>query len=413
MSIPALGGGAQQAIQRALRDAERALADELGGTDSENAATNATRAGAGGPSGPVNRTLRRRAAGASSEAATRAKDEAIVVELGERDKPEDLKAVGGWITTKRTLETKGLETKGLETKGLADPKRFGGEDIKESAEEVTAEGRTPPARVTPQPGAPLPGEPLAEEPGVPPAAVHADDAEEVPEAPTDAPATRPQRESAGLDRMIVVLKKTGIDFRDAYQVLREINNGIKLPPKAELQARWALADPDAWEEKARTEQAARPATTAPADDDRVEQPAARAADTDLRKTAVDDVIRDRDWHRANPDGADRPGNGLSVRGDDNRPTLQSVVRHDQTNEAYVVGLSTAEFQRLVTILGKAAPEWFWDLRAHGGLRGFAERPVIAKLNTTRFAGTRLGAWIVAVAGSGALWYVGMHTGQWW
>jgi hypothetical protein len=221
---------------------------------------------------------------------------------------------------------------------------------------------------------------------------------------------RPQPDNAGLDRMIVVLKKTGIDFRDAYQVLREINHGTKLPPKAELQARWSLADPDAWEEKARTEQASRP--TAPAEETKPERAARAAADTDLRRTAVDDVIRDRDWHRAHPDGAERPGNGLSVR-DDTRPTLQSVVRQDQTNQAYIAGLSTAEFQRLVTILGNTAPEWYWELRSHGGLRGFAERPAIAKLNTTRFAGTRLGAWIVAVAGSGALWYVGMHTGQWW
>jgi len=413
MSIPALGGGgAQQVIQRALRDAERALAEELGGTDGENAATtSATRAGSGGT---VSRAVRRRAAGASADPSSRADDGAIVVELGEREKPEDLKAVGGWITTKRTLETK----------GLADPKRFDGADIKEGAEEApAADGGTTVARPTPQPGQPapatgatampLPGEPLADDaPVAIGAGAQADEAEEVPDTPTQAPPSRSQSEGDRLDRMIVVLKKTGIDFRDAYQVLREINSGAKLPPKAELQARWALADPDAWEEKARTEQAARP-TSAPADEQRPAQPPARAADADLRKTAVDDVIRDRDWHRDNPDGADRPGNGLSVRGDDNRPTLQSVVRLDQTNQAYIAGLSTAEFQRLVTILGKAAPEWFWDLRGHGGLRGFAERPTVAKLNSTRIAGTRLGAWIVAVAGSGALWYVGMHTGQWW
>ena len=345
------------------------------------------------------------------------KDEAIVVELGDREKPEDLTAVGGWITTKRTLETK----------GTPEPKRFDGADIKDGPEEATdAEGRTPTAPVTVQPGPtatptglPLPGESLdlfAEDVTAQPPAETAGEADEVPEAPAQTQPTPPRREGASLDRMIVVLKKTGIDFRDAYQVLREINGGAKLPPKAELQARWALADPDAWEEKARTEQAGRPPAAAPADEERTERterPAVRAADMDLRKTAVDDVIRDRDWHRANPDGPDRAGNGLSVRADDNRPTLQSVVRLDPTNQAYLAALSTAEFQRLVTVLGKAAPEWFWDLRGHGGLRGLAERPAIAKLNTTRIAGTRLGAWIVAVAGSGALWYVGMHTGQWW
>ena len=57
-----------------------------------------------------------------------------------------------------------------------------------------------------------------------------------------------------------------------------------------------------------------------------------------------------------------------MRADDNRPTLQSVVRLDPTNQAYLAALSTAEFQRLVTVLGKAAPEWFWDLRSHGGLQ---------------------------------------------
>lgn len=413
MSIPALGGGgAQQAIQRALRDAERALAEELGGTDGENAATTAARAGAGGI---VNRAARRRTAGPTADTSARGKDEAIVVELGEREKPEDLKAVGGWITTKRTLETK----------GTPDPKLFDAADIKEGAEEATVDGRPAAVRVTPKPGQPaaaaaqgglpLPGEPLAEGTTAQPTAVPADEAEEAaPDASAQAPAARPQREASSLDRMIVVLKKTGIDFRDAYQVLREINTGVKLPPKAELQARWALADPDAWEAKARTEQAPRPGADAAVDEHKPEPAVARgAADADLRKTAVDDVIRDRDWHRANPDGAGRAGNGLNVREDDNRPTLQSVVRHDQTNQAYVAGLSTAEFQRLVTVLGKAAPEWFWDLRSHGGLRGFAERPVVARLNTIRIAGTRLGAWLVAVAGSGTLWYVGVHTGSWW
>jgi hypothetical protein len=39
--------------------------------------------------------------------------------------------------------------------------------------------------------------------------------------------------------------------------------------------------------------------------------------------------------------------------------------------------------------------------------------MIAKLNTTRFAGTRLGAWLLATAATGGLWYVGVHTGSWW
>ena len=93
--------------------------------------------------------------------------------------------------------------------------------------------------------------------------------------------------------------------------------------------------------------------------------------------------------------------------------LASIVREDPTNQAYLAGLSTAEFQRLVTILGKTAPEWFWDLRGHRGVRGLAERRVIARLNTTRIAGTRLGAWILAVLVTAMLWYLGIHTGAWW
>ena len=399
MSIPALGGGANQAIQRALRDAERAMADELGQTDGDGTEASTARAAAGGAPGSTVRAGRRRAADAPARPGLRGQDEAVLLEIGERSQPEDLKAVGGWITTKRTLETK----------TAPGAQRFDDDDVKDIEDLTNLKDADAPTDAADE-GAP---------------------AAEAPARGVSAPA-REEHQSidqhqsidrrATLDRMIVVLKKTGIDFRDAHQVLREINNGVKLPPRAELQARWALADPDAWEARARTEQRdAPPSPAGDADADpraQVEpaRAAARTTDTDLRRTAVDDLIRDRDWHRAHPaesGSAGRAGGGLAVREDDDRPTLQSVVRHDASNQSYVAGLSTAEFQRLVTVLGRSAPEWFWDLRGHRGLRGLAERPSVAKLNTTRIAGTRLSAWIAAVAGSGALWYVGVHTGQWW
>jgi len=411
MSIPALGGGANQALQRALRDAERALAGELSGSADGDDPTAVAQAAAGGAAAALNRAVRRRVAG--SDAQPQPQDEAIVVELGDPDKADGLKVAGGWITTAK---------RPLETKGMPESKRFDGADVKAEPDEAgAAEGRTPAAR-TQRPGpAPQAPQPPSGGPATPVAPGPGQAATSAPSGPETAPGTpsavtaeaapaRPQADQGvSLDRLIVVLKKTGIGFRDAYQVLREINAGGPLPPKSELQARWAAADPEAWEERARTQAApARPQSTPTTP----EQPAARTADADLRQTAVDDLIRDRAWRRENAE-AERAGNGLSVRDDDARPTLQTIVRHDPTNQAYVAGLSTAEFQRLVTVLGRTAPEWFWELRGHRGLRGLAERPAVARLNTTRFAGTRLGAWILAVTGTGTLWYLGIRTGHWW
>ena len=425
MSIPALGGGANQALQRLLQEtAERALADEalLNGEDPA-----VPDAAAGRNAATAGRIVRRRGTGPSPDLRAQTPDEAILVQLGDADKAERLEVAGGWITARNGP---------LETKPGPEPKRFDGPDVQGDAEETTApHGRTAPARAEPQQGPSSVGA-AAMTPGTTPGTTPAPGVKGAPtrsategggevdgtgrtaEATGEPGApTRPRSDQAAtLDRLLVVLKKTGISFRDAYQVLREINAGGTLPPKAQLQARWALADPDAWEARARTEQA-RGGESDGAPTGRAEQPttapAPRSDDADLRRTAVDDVIRDRSWHRhtnAEPDGAGDIG--LVVR-DDARPTLQSVVRYDATNQAYIAALNTAEFQRLVTILGGTAPDWFWDLRGHRGLRGLVERPTIARLNATRFAGTRLAAWILAIVGMALLWYLGASTGTWW
>lgn len=407
MSIPALTGGANQALQRALREAaERTLADEQALLDGEDPAL--ASAVARGASAMNARQLRRRAAGRPAEQPeqpAQPQDEAIVVELGD-GKADRLEVAGGWITTpRRSLET-GTPPESLDADRLKGGPQAGS----------GAQGGPPAARTASQP-APGGAQPTAARSGTAQAGT-------APTAgptygPTSAPATTAPAQGdahgVSLDRLILVLKQTGIGFRDAYQVLREINAGAPLPPKAQLQARWAAADPAAWEARARTEQPARPeASTAPRPEP---QPAPRTADGDLRQTPVDDLIRDRSWHRdrARPDHSDGSGTGLSVRDDraDARPTLQTIVRDDATNQDYIAGLSTAEFQRLVTVLGGTAPAWFWGLRGHRGLRGWAERPTVAKLNTARFAGTRLGAWLLAAAGTGALWAVGTQTGSWW
>ncbi|WP_026145876.1 hypothetical protein [Nocardioides sp. Iso805N] len=453
MSIPALGGGANQALQRALMDAaERALADELGLIDGEDPAAGT----AGAATSPASRSVRRRAAGSPSGAGAQSSDEAIVVELGESGQADRLEVAGGWITTSKRgpLETKDAEAK-----------RFSGEDVKsgEDAPSATgtpttsanagtagaqagrpAAGQTgipgqPGQAIAGQPDAPseeplgqLPGLPgqagnsgspaqLGTQPGAPGAQPGAQTGVPGEAADPEAAASRTSGSSSAdpsaeqpaegvpLDRLIVVLKKTGIGFRDAYQVLREIHVGEPLPPRAQLQARWAAADPAAWEDRARERAQA------------TGQQQPRPADTDLRETPVDDLIRDRTWHHANAaDGADTEtragsaGTSAAERGERaDRPTLQTITRQDAGNQAYVAGLSTAEFQRLITVLGRSAPEWFWDLRGHGGLRGLAERPIIARLNTTRIAGTRLGAWILALLATAMLWYIGLHTNVWW
>jgi hypothetical protein len=242
-----------------------------------------------------------------------------------------------------------------------------------------APGQLAPGQPTPAP--PTPGQP-------PPAPATAG---QTPSAAAQPPAAEPTPSPVGpsLERLIVVLKKTGIDFRDAYQVLREIRGGEPLPSRAELRAQWQAADPGTWQEHAATapERAAGPSA----------QPQRPA------EPPVDDLIRDRAWHRAAADDPDRAAG----------PSLAAVVREEPVNQQYVAGLTTAEFQRLITVLGGVAPAWFWDVRGHRGLRGLAERPAIARLNATRIAGTRLGAWILAVLGMAVLWYVGIHSQIWW
>jgi hypothetical protein len=405
MSIPALGGGSNPALQRALMDAaERALADEaaLLGEDEAAGSTSTTGAGA---SATAARAVRRRSAGAASEGAARLLGEAIVVELGEAGHAERLEVAGGWITTAKRgpLETRDMPNPTAQTPTPAASPPTRGVPTPAGGAPATAQGAPTPAGSVPIGSLPTPAPPGAPAPSARPTPAAGQPAAQRSEQPIE-PAGQPG-ETITLDRLLVVLKKTGIDFRDAYQVLKEIHAGEPLPPRAELQARWAAADPAAWEERAHVQQSAGQQSAHP----QSAQEAMRAqADADLRQTPIDHLIRDRAWHRASGEGGPE-----GTTGDSQAPTLQTITRLDAANQAYVAGLSTAEFQRLVTILGVNAPAWFWDLRGHRGLRGLAERPAIARLNATRIAGTRLGAWILACLGMAVLWYAGIHTDVWW
>jgi hypothetical protein len=428
MSISALGGSANPMLQRVLREAaERTLADEqvlLGGEAPASASALAR-----GDRGQGARALRRRAT--SGEGSQRSQDEAIVVDLHEQEKSDRLEVAGGWITTakpgpgiKADLPASRSGDADGPTEGDVDavPGSRAGARPGASAGSAAQPGPSPTAR--PDTPAGLSARVQVPAPRLPGTAGSPGPAAQTQASPGQ-PATGPQvrDQEISLDRLLAVLKQTGISFRDAYQVLREINAGAPLPPKAELHARWTATDPDAWETREHTASAPTEASVASRADVRAAAPApAERADPGLRQTPVDDLIRDRDWHRAHTaeheqdQPRDPDGPGLSVRDDDRaqpRPTLQTIVRHDGTNQAYIAALSTAEFQRLVTVLGGAAPAWFWDLRGHRGVRGWAERPTIARLNTTRIAGTRLGAWLLAAAGAGALWAVGAQTGSWW
>lgn len=408
MSIPAVGGGPAHGLQRALMGAaERALADELEMLDG-------TEAGAASGAGTENaaRTARRQVAGRAGDAdptAAALLEEAIVVELTEGES-EALTVADGWLTAARRGP--------LEVRDEPVPQRFAPQDVRDAEPEGRAEA---PAGESAQVPAKVPGQASAStqaaqaaqtgqagQAGEPPAAPGQSAAGRAlpsalgePEsaapdapAPSSGPSTpNPASAAAGpsLERLVVVLKRTGIDFRDAYQVLREIRGGEPLPSRAELRAQWQAADPGAWREHA----AAAPERVA------VEpqpQPQPRPAEV-----PVDDLIRDRAWHRAAADDPDRAAG----------PSLQDVVRAVPASQQYVAGLTTAEFQRLVTVLGGVAPAWFWELRGHRGLRGLAERPAVARLNATRIAGTRLAAWILALLGMAVLWYVGIHSQVWW
>jgi hypothetical protein len=391
MSIPAVGGGPAHGLQRALMDAaERALADELEMLDG-------TETGAASGAGTANaaRAARRQVTARAGDADPASLlEEAIVVELTEGES-EALTVADGWITAARRGP--------LEVEGEPVPQRFAPGDVKGAEPEGGAEvptGAPAPAPSSAQIGqtgqssqmgqagqaaqaaqAPAaPAQPAASQPS------QSGHPAPSPDQPAQGAPGQPAPAGPSIERLIVVLKKTGIDFRDAYQVLREIRGGEPLPSRAELRAQWQAADRGAWQEHA-----------APAPE-RAAVPPPRPAEV-----PVDDLIRDRAWHRAAADDPDRTAG----------PSLQDVVREVPASQQYVAALTTAEFQRLVTVLGGVAPAWFWELRGHRGLRGLAERPAIARLNATRIAGTRLGAWIVALLGMAVLWYVGIHSQIWW
>jgi hypothetical protein len=380
MSIPAVGGGPAQGLQRALMEAaERALADEMGlldGTPSGTASSASTANAA--------RAARRQATARAATSDPALLEEAIVVELTEGES-EALTVADGWITAARRGP--------LEVKG-------------EPVPQTSTPAQSTQTGASAQAGQPTPASPTTAEP--PPAQTAqtgqtAQAGQAAPAAP--APPTTPSQQSSAaattpdptpappgpsLERLILVLKKTGIDFRDAYQILRQIRGGEPLPSRAELRAQWQAADPGTWQERTAVapERAAVPQA----------QPQPRP-----EELSVDDLIRDRAWHRAAAADPERAAG----------PSLHVVVREDLANQQYVAGLTTAEFQRLITVLGGVAPAWFWELRRHRGLRRLAERPAIARLNATRIAGTRLAAWILALLGMAVLWYVGIRSQIWW
>ena len=186
-----------------------------------------------------------------------------------------------------------------------------------------------------------------------------------------------------LDQLVRVLKGSGIGFKEAVKILGALKLDQPLPGKAVLRTMWDDTE------------------AAPAEDG-ADATATRArVAPDVVRAPLDQLVRDKSWHRANA----APGPGV--------PTLASVVVDRPVNQVYVAGLTTVEYQRLVVMLGNELPAWFGAVRGARGLRGLMESRGYARLNTSRFAGMRLGNWCLGVAGMGVAWYAGVHSGMWW
>jgi hypothetical protein len=250
-------------------------------------------------------------------------------------------------------------------------------------------------------------------------------------------------------QMLVMLKKSGVGFSDAMQVLKDLNPGVKLPPKEILKGFWnTLPAPTggetplakqpldnlirdaAWQKQHPIQQApAQPTTPQTTSQQSTQQASGQRASAEQaaaqlptpRTPARADLPPQAMPNTSVPANVDPRGvvvagsaeHAASRAGADLSPTLQTVVVNNTSNQAYVAGLSTAEFQRLAAMLGANAPEWFWQVRNHHGLRRLLEMPSFARLSAVRIAGVRMLFWLFAVIGMAIFWLVGARFGVWW
>lgn len=166
-----------------------------------------------------------------------------------------------------------------------------------------------------------------------------------------------------LDRVMSLLKSSGLSFKDSVKLLQELGHAAGTD-KATLHALWA-------------------STAAPS---------RRGEPLDPR---VDLLVRP------------------AIRHATGTPTLAQVVVQTPVTQAYVADLTTAEYQRLALILGDQLPSWFASVRPARGLRGFVERPGVAQLIATQFLGTSVLGWMLGGAGVAAAWTAGLRWGIWW
>lgn len=166
-----------------------------------------------------------------------------------------------------------------------------------------------------------------------------------------------------LERLVSVLKGSGLSFKDAVSLLEQLGH-TSSADKTTLRSLWAAT------------------------------PASHRREQSL-DPRVDLLVRPASRHATDT------------------PTLSQVVVETPLTRGYVADLTTAEYQRLALILGDQLPEWFASVRSSRGLRGFAERPPIAHLVATQVLGTSLIAWMTAGVGLAGAWAAGLRWGIWW
>jgi hypothetical protein len=266
--------------------------------------------------------------------------------------------------------------------------------------ELSAKARLAEQLRGPQEATPL-GRQAATAPSDPAPAADRADAVPTQQPPATAPAKPSglgsQVRALPLDQLLAVLKRSGTDFKQAVRILRHIELDQPLPAKGVLQALWAetpvearpLAAMRAADPPRPAEPDAGPADARPVDAPRRSDPEA------VMNAPLDQLLR--------PRAIVDPG----------APTLATVVQDQPVNQVYVAGLTTAEYQRLVMLLGPELPGWFVAVRGAWGLRTLVEHRSIARLATVRLAGVRLGGWAIGAVGMTIAWVAGIRYGAWW
>jgi hypothetical protein len=173
----------------------------------------------------------------------------------------------------------------------------------------------------------------------------------------------PAPEGPSVERLVAVLKSSGLSFKDAVKLLHELGHAPGAD-KTALRALWVATE-------------ATPRHDEPVD------------------PRVDTLVRP------------------AIRHATDTPTLSQVVVQTPLTQAYVADLTTAEYQRLALILGDQVPAWFASVRPTRGLRGFVERPGVAHLVATQVLGTSLLGWMAAGIGAAGAWAAGFRLGIWW